>query len=198
MPRAALPICFIGVNHIDRVTSHRNRMRRSHDHLRSRFGAHSKYWGRDPPETGSYQTSGIHDLRSAEAGYDRCVRDVSAFVDEIANELATWPGVRFEARTDGVKAVRYGHSELGVLYPVRGVAELPAPGREHDILIEHGDAEPADLTAESFGVSHSIRGPADITAVLGLFDRRYRELRGEDDPYSSEDPDYPHGRLDQL
>jgi hypothetical protein len=99
------------------------------------------------------------------------------------------PGVRFEPRTNGVTIVRYGHSELGVLYPERGVAELPVPDREHDILIEHGDAEPADLTAESFGVSHSVRGPADITAVLGLFDRHYRDLRGEDDSYSSEDPD---------
>ena len=146
----------------------------------------------------SYRAGGIHDLRSAKPAYDRPVRDVSAFVDEVANELATWPGIRFEARADGVAVVRYGHSELGVLYPDRGVAELPVPGREHDILIEHGDAEPADLTADSVGVSHSIRGPADITAVLGLFDRRYRDLRGEDDPYSSEDPDYPHGRLDQL
>jgi hypothetical protein len=60
------------------------------------------------------------------------VRDVSAFVDEVANELATWPGIRFEARADGVAVVRYGHSELGVLYPDRGVAELPVPGREHD------------------------------------------------------------------
>jgi hypothetical protein len=126
------------------------------------------------------------------------VRDVSAFVDDVANELATWPGVQFEPRTDGVTIVRYAHSELGVLYRERGVAELPVPDREHDILIEHGDAEPANLTARSFGVSHLIRGPADITAVLGLFDRRYRDLRGEDDPYSSEDPDYPHGRLDQL
>jgi hypothetical protein len=31
-----------------------------------------------------------------------------------------------------------------------------------------------------------------VTAVLELFDRRYREVRGEDPPYSSEDPDpYP-------
>ena len=165
----------------------------------SRFGGPTRILaGRDPPEIGSYRASGIHDRRSAKPAYDQPVRDVSAFVDEIANELATWPGVRFEARTDGVAVVRYGHSELGVLYPERGVAELPVLDREHDILIEHGDAEPADLTAESFGVSHSIRGPADITAVLGLFDRRYRDLRGEDDPYSSEDPGYPHGRLDQL
>ena len=124
--------------------------------------------------------------------------DVSAFVDEVANELATWPGVRIERRSDGAASVRYEHSELGILFPERGVAELPVPEREHDVLIEHGDAEPAELSGDSVGVSHSIHGPADITAVLGLFDRRYRDLRGEDDPYSSEDPGYPHGRLDQL
>jgi len=26
--------------------------------------------------------------------------------------------------------------------------------------------------------------------MLELFDRRYREVRGEDEPYSSQDPDY--------
>lgn len=124
--------------------------------------------------------------------------DVSAFVDEVANELATWPGVRIERREDGAAIVSYEHSELGVLYPDQGVAELPVPGREHDLLIEHGEAEPAELTPDSEGVSHSIRGPSDITEVLELFDRRYRDVRGEDDPYSSEDPGYPHGRLDQL
>jgi Family of unknown function (DUF5519) len=126
------------------------------------------------------------------------VSDVSALVDEVANELATWPGVRFERRADGAAIVSYEHSELGILYPDRGVAELPESDREHDILIEHGDAEPAETTAESSGVSHSIRGPSDVTAVLELFDRRYRDVRGEDDSYSSEDPGYPDGRLDQL
>ena len=124
--------------------------------------------------------------------------DVSAFVDEVANELATWPGVRIERRADGAATVNYERSELGVLYPDRGVAELPVLDREHDVLIEHGDAEPAELTADSAGVSHPIHGPADITEVLELFDHRYRDVRGEDDPYSSEDPDWPKGRLDQL
>lgn len=124
--------------------------------------------------------------------------DVSAFVEEVANELATWPGVRLERRSDGAAIVSYEHSQLGVLYPERGVAELRVPDREHDVLIEHGDAEPAELTADSSGVSHSINGPSDISAVLELFDHRYRDLRGEDDAYSSEDPDYPRGRLDQL
>jgi Family of unknown function (DUF5519) len=126
------------------------------------------------------------------------VPDVSAFVDEVANELATWPGVRIERRSDGAARVMYEHSELGVLYPERGAAELPVPDREHDLLIEHGDAEPDQLTGDSAGVSHPIRGPADITETLELFDRRYRDVRGQDDPYSSEDPGYPQGRLDQL
>lgn len=112
----------------------------------------------------------------------------SALVDEIANELATWPGVRLERRSDGAALVRYEQLELGVLYPERGVAELPVLGPEHDELVEHGDAEPADLTPDSSGVSHGIHGPADVTSVLELFDRRYRDVRGEDDPYSSQDP----------
>jgi hypothetical protein len=37
-------------------------------------------------------------------------------------------------------------------------------------------------------VSHGIHGPSDVTAVLALFDRRYREIRGDDPPYSSQDP----------
>jgi hypothetical protein len=111
-----------------------------------------------------------------------------ALVDEIANELANWPGVRIERRSDGAALVRYEHSELGVLYPDRGVAELPVLGSEHDVLIERGDAEPAFMTPDSSGVSHGVNGPADVTAVLELFDRRYRDVRGEDEPYSSQDP----------
>jgi hypothetical protein len=111
-----------------------------------------------------------------------------ALVDEIANELATWPGVLIKRRSDGAALVVYEHSELGVLYPDQGVAELPVLDVEHDELIEHGDAEPAELTPDSTGVSHSVHGPSDVTAVLELFDRRYRDIRGEDEPYSSEDP----------
>jgi hypothetical protein len=119
-------------------------------------------------------------------------------VDEVANELASWPGVQIERREDGAALVRYEHSELGVLYPDRGLVELPFLGSEHDELVEHGDAEPAELTLDSAGVSHDLHGPSDVSAVLELFDRRYRDVRGEGDVYSSEDPDYPHGRLDHL
>lgn len=112
----------------------------------------------------------------------------TALVDEIANELATWPGVRIERRADGAAVVRYEHVELGLLFRDQGVAELPVLGPEHDELIEHGEAEPAELTDDSSGVSHGVHGPSDVTVVLELFDRRYRDVRGEDDPYSSEDP----------
>ena len=121
--------------------------------------------------------------------------DVSAFADEIANELATWPGVRIDRRADGAAVVLYEHNELGVLYPNRGLAELPVLGRERDELVEHGDAEPAELALpDDVGVSHDLRGPSDVTEVLELFDRRYRDVRGEGEPYTSEDPGWGAGR----
>ena len=108
----------------------------------------------------------------------------SAFVTEVANELATWPGVRIERRADGAAVVRYEQHELGLIYLDKGVAELPVLEAEHDELIEHGDAEEDELTPESSGVSHDVRGPSDVTRVLELFDRRYRDLRGDDDHYA--------------
>jgi hypothetical protein len=113
-----------------------------------------------------------------------------AVVDEVANELNTWPGVSIERRADGAALVVYEDVELGVLYPDRGEAELPFLEVERDELIQHGEGEPADETPDSTGISHSLRGPSDVTAVLELFDRRYRDVRGEDSPYTSEDPGY--------
>jgi hypothetical protein len=78
--------------------------------------------------------------------------------------------------------VRYERSELGTLYPDRGAAELPFVAVELDELIEEGTAEGADLTPASTGVSHDVHGPVDVTAVLELFDRRYREVRARTIP----------------
>lgn len=117
----------------------------------------------------------------------RTVSHAAPLVDEIANELDTWPGVRIEPRSDGSALVYYEHLELGLLDRDRGVAELPFAGVEREDLVEHGDAEP-DSTPDIGGVSHAVEGPSDVTAVLELFDRRYRELRGDDEPYSSQDP----------
>jgi hypothetical protein len=112
----------------------------------------------------------------------------AAFVDEVLSELDTWPGVRIDRRTDGSVLVLYEQLELGVLDRERGVAELRFADPERDAIVEHGAAEPAEPVLESENVSHDVRGPSDITAVLELFDRRYRDLRGEADPYSSSDP----------
>ena len=114
--------------------------------------------------------------------------DVSAFVDEVANELNTWPGVSIGRRGDGTALVTYEGIELGLLYPDRGVAELPFLEDEREQLIEHGEAEPAESTPESSGVGHDLRGPSDVTEVLELFDQRYRDVRGDDPPYTSQDP----------
>lgn len=116
----------------------------------------------------------------------RPMSHAAALVDEIANELATWPGVQIERVSEDVALVRYEQLELGVLDRERGRAELRFSDLERDQLVEHGDAEPSDSLPE--GVSHAVQGPSDVTAVLELFDRRYRELRGEDDPYTTQDP----------
>jgi hypothetical protein len=124
--------------------------------------------------------------RDALVAHDKIlpVSKSDALVDEVANELATWPGVHVERRADGAAVVRYEQVELGVLDPEHGVAELPELGDEREELLEHGEA-----LADPYGVSHDIHGPSDVTAVLDLFDRRYRDVRGEDDPYSVEDRD---------
>jgi hypothetical protein len=100
-------------------------------------------------------------------------------LDDVANELATWPGIRLERRSNGVVAVMYETAELGILDPERKLVELPFLGEERDDLVEHGDAVPADSTPDSVGVRHDVRGPSDVTAALELFDRRYRDVRGE-------------------
>jgi hypothetical protein len=120
------------------------------------------------------------------SGTMRLMSRAAALVDEIASELASWPGVGIERLSGGAALVRYEHVELGVLDRERGLAELRFSDAERDELVEHGDAQPSDSMLES--VSHDVRGPADVTAVLALFDRRYRDLRGEDSPYSSQDP----------
>ncbi len=112
----------------------------------------------------------------------------SAFVDEVANELATWPGVRIERRADGAAVVLYEQLQLGVLDRDLGEAKLGVSHAEHEELIERGDAEADPSLPYADVVSHRIHGASDVTAVLGLFDSRYRDLRGEDDPYSSQDP----------
>jgi hypothetical protein len=112
----------------------------------------------------------------------------SALIDELANELDSWPGVRIEQRFDGAHVVSYEHVELGILYRERGIAELPVSHSEHDELIERGDAEPDAALPDGDLVTHAVGGPSDVTAVLALFDRRYRDVRGEEDPYSSQDP----------
>jgi hypothetical protein len=109
----------------------------------------------------------------------------AALVDEIANELATWPGVSIERESEDVAVVRYEHLDLGALDRDRGVVNLHFSLPEHDQLVEHGDAELSDSAPGS--VSHLVEGPSDVTAVIELFDRRYRDLRGDDDAYSSQD-----------
>jgi hypothetical protein len=126
-------------------------------------------------------------LPPQEQRYDRTVSRAAALVDDIASELGTWPGVRIERRARDELVVLYEEVELGVLDRKRAVAELPFSSGERDALVEHGDAAPGEPVEQGENVAHNLRGPADLTAVLELFDRRYRDVRGEDDPFSSDD-----------
>jgi hypothetical protein len=83
--------------------------------------------------------------------------------------------------------VRYENFALGILDTDRGLAQVLVSPPEYDELIEHGDAEPGNPVGDHEAVSHAVEGPSDVTEVLGLFDTRYREIRGEDEPYSSSD-----------
>src|SRR5205085_897741 len=68
-------------------------------------------------------------LRNPSAsGYDRPVPRSDALVDEIANELATWPGVRIERRPDGAAMARYEHSELGSSTPIAALWSFHSSG----------------------------------------------------------------------
>jgi hypothetical protein len=120
------------------------------------------------------------------SGYDRPASHAAALVDEIANELDTWPGVHIERLSENSALVRYQELELGVLDRDLGIAELRFAHLEHDELVEHGDASPADSKPDAEVVSHNVEGPSDVTGVLEIFDRRYRELRGEQYPDSVE------------
>jgi luciferase-like monooxygenase len=113
----------------------------------------------------------------------------AVLIDEIANELDTWPGVRIERRADGAAVVRYEEVELGVLHREPAMAEVRVSLGEREDLVEHGEAEPDGDAPDSRLVTHAVEGPADVTAALELFDGRYRDVRGEDAPYSSQDPD---------
>jgi len=115
------------------------------------------------------------------------VSQAAALVDEVANELETWPGVRIERASEHSLLISYDGVELGVLDRESGTAELRFTAPERDEVVEHGGAQPAEPVLAGENVSHDVRGPSDVTAVLALFDRRYRDVRGEDDPYSSRD-----------
>jgi hypothetical protein len=110
-----------------------------------------------------------------------------ALVDEVANELETWPGVWLERQSPSLIVVSYEDLALGVLDRDRGVAELHFGDPERDEIAEHGEALPAAPADDGENVRHDVHGPSDVSAVLELFDRRYRDVRGEDDPYSSSD-----------
>src|SRR5713226_6787121 len=65
-----------------------------------------------------------HGRRGRGSGYHGHVPHPAALVDEIANELGTWPGVSIDRRSEDIALVLYERLELGVLDRDRGLVEL--------------------------------------------------------------------------
>lgn len=117
-------------------------------------------------------------------------------VDELANELETWPGVRIVNAGPDEARVVYEQIEFGILRRESGIAELHESHGEHEELIDEQLADPDDADPASNWVRHSVEGPSDLTRVLELFDSRYRDLTGDDESsFSSEDPGFDDSRF---
>lgn len=99
----------------------------------------------------------------------------------IERELLTWPGVgkeilpadpTMEARQTDVTVYRVGSRHFGHIHH-DGVADIQLTRATHDSLVAAGAADPhrgGFLTV----VSHSLRQPADVPAVLDLLHRGYQ------------------------
>jgi Family of unknown function (DUF5519) len=116
-------------------------------------------------------------------------------VDELANELDTWPGVRIVNAGPDEARVLYEQIEFGILRRESAVAELHVSHPEHEELIDEEIAEPDDDDPASNWVKHTVEGPSDVTRVLELFGSRYRDLTGDDEPFSSQDPGFDDSRF---
>ncbi len=95
--------------------------------------------------------------------------------EQIAQELARWPGVTSAPHRFGGIEFRLNHREIGHLHGDR-LADLPFPMRIRNELVAAGRASPHHILPASGWVSVWVRGPDDVPAVLELFRMNYDRL----------------------
>lgn len=92
--------------------------------------------------------------------------------EQIAAEVASWPGVTSAPHRFGGVEFRLGRRELGHLHGDR-IADLPFPRRIRDELVADGRARPHHVLPDSGWVTAPI--PADdVEPVIELFRLAYK------------------------
>ncbi len=109
------------------------------------------------------------------------------FVVQLTTELLTWPGVSAEPHRFGGVEFRYGRKELGHVHGSR-LADLPFPRAVRDKVVAEGRAQPHRVMPYSGWVSFPISGPADMRALLDLFQLAYEIALTEQPPTFSRTP----------
>ena len=95
---------------------------------------------------------------------------------QIADTVASWPGVSVAEHRFGGVEFTVGRRELGHLHGDR-IADLPFPRRVRDELIAAGRARPHHVLPDSGWITVSISGPGDVERTIELFGLAYERAR---------------------
>jgi hypothetical protein len=95
---------------------------------------------------------------------------------QIADAVASWPGVSVAPHRFGGVEFTVGRGELGHLHGDR-IADLPFPRRVRDELIAAGRARPHHVLPDSGWITVSISGPGDVERTIELFGLAYERAR---------------------
>lgn len=95
--------------------------------------------------------------------------------EAVQRQVGSWQGVEVLPHRFGGLEYRLGRVELGHVHGDK-LADLPFPRAIRDELVEGGRARPHHILPDSGWVSRSIRGPADVAAVVELFRLNYDRI----------------------
>jgi hypothetical protein len=96
--------------------------------------------------------------------------------EQIADAVASWPGVTVTPHRFGGVEFTVGRRELGHVHGDR-IADLPFPRRIRDELIAAGRARPHHVLPDSGWITVPISGPGDVQRTIELFELAYERAR---------------------
>jgi hypothetical protein len=95
---------------------------------------------------------------------------------QIANAVASWPGVEAAPHRFGGVEFRLGRRELGHIHGDR-IADLPFPRRVRDQLIADGRARRHHVLPDSGWITVSIRSDEEAERAVELFRMAYERAQ---------------------